>query len=357
MLTRYIGKMLIQRTFLLVLGLTMAAWVGQSLRFTRLITQCNMSSYEFLKIAVYLLPDLFLLTLPIGFALSVGIVYQQLHLSCQLVVLRSIGTSPATMARPILLLGVGIMGLLYGANTYFSPLALQYFKNEESRAIRQIQILSAAEGGKVTDHEGISIFARQKDEKGALLDIIMHDRHDPATRRSVYAKRGHLLQQEGTPRLILEQGERNDFNTLKQQMTTVHFDKYEADLSQASLITHERTRKPHELFFAELFPDPSTVSSTQLNRLHAEGHHRLINPLLVLIFSLISFLMILKSEGERKTSAKNFFWIGLSVTSLECLDLSIFNLANEYPVLNFVHYGITGGLLIFLLLRLLTWKR
>ncbi|MDR0661929.1 MAG: LptF/LptG family permease [Holosporales bacterium] len=349
--------MLIQRTFFLVLGLTMAAWVGQSLRFSRLITQCNMSSYGFLKIAIYLFPDLLLLTLPVGFALSVGIVYQQLHLSCQLVVLRSIGTSPAAMARPILLLGIGIMSFLYGANTYFSPLALQCFKDEESRVLKQIQILSAAEGGKVTDHEGISIFARQKDEEGALLDIIMHDRHDPTTRRSVYAKRGHLLQQEGIPRLILEQGERNDFDTIKQQTTTVHFDKYEADLSQSFLVTYERTKKPHELFFIELFPDPSTVSPGQLNRLHAEGHHRLISPLLVLIFSLISFLMILKSEGERKTSAKNFFWIGFSVTSLECLDLSVFNLASEYPMLSFVHYGLMGGLLIFLLLRLLVWKR
>jgi lipopolysaccharide export system permease protein len=344
--------MLILRTLLVVLGLTMAAWVGQSLRFTKLVTQCGLSSWGFLKIAIHLFPDLLLLTLPIGFAISVGIVYQQLHLSCQLVVARSVGLSPAAIARPILLLSAGIIGILYGTNSYLSPLSIRHFRNVETQLLRQIQILSAAEGGQVTDHDGVSIFARQKDQEGTLLDIVMHDRHTPSAPRSVYAKRGRLVKQGDQVRLVLEQGQRIDFDNKTHNVTTIHFDKYETDISNTSFIVRERTLKPHEHFLTELFPDPGTVGPSRMNCLHAEAHQRLISPLLVLVFSLTGFLTVLRSEGQRSTSSKNLVWTVLSIMTIECFNLGIFSLSNKYPALSFVNYGVVGSLLVFLFSRL-----
>jgi lipopolysaccharide export system permease protein len=355
--------MLIQKTFFIALGLTMAAWVGQSLRFTRLMMQCGLSSWGFLKIAIYLFPDLLLLTLPIGFALSVGTVYQQLHMSCQLVVARAVGWSAAAIARPVLLLGAGIIGILYATNSYLSPAAIRYFRETEMLLLRKIQILSAAEGEQVIDHEGFFVFARQKDKEGNLSDIVMRDQHVPETLRSIYAKRGRLVQQGDQILLFLEEGQRIDFDKKTQRITTILFDKYEACLSKLinskagmTFLAGDRVPKPHELFFNELFPTPGTVDAGRLDQLHAEAHQRLVSPLLVLVFALIGVLIVLQSGGQRDASSKNTVWTVFWVAMIECLHLGLMSFSGRYPALNFVSYGFVGGLLAFLSARLL-WGR
>ncbi|MDR0406739.1 MAG: LptF/LptG family permease [Holosporales bacterium] len=342
--------MLIQMTLLIVLSLTMTAWIGQSLRFAQFITRCGLSGLEFLMTSFYLFPDLILLTLPIGFALAVGIVYYRLKLSCQLVIAQSVGLSPAVLAHPIFALGTGIIILMYSINLYFAPLSMQHFKDIEAHLLQKIQILSAAEGGDVIDHEGIAIFAQQKGEDGTLFGIIMHDRRNTSTPRSIYAEHGRLVQHDTLPRLVLEQGQRVDFDVKTQHITTIHFDKYEADLSNISFLAQERTRKPCERFLKELlFPPELKTNPRFAQQLQAEGHQRLVSPFFALIFALISFLSVFKTEGQRYVSAKSFCWTALLIITIECTNLGFLNLASKYPFLSFANYGMAGSIFMILI--------
>jgi lipopolysaccharide export system permease protein len=354
----YIGKLLIKTTLLIVLGLTMAVWAGQSLRFTEFITHCGLSGWEFLKIASYLVPDLTLVTFPIGFALAVGVVYHRLRLSCQLIVAQSAGLSPTNLARPIFALSAGIMTIMYSFNLYFAPLSMQRFKDLEFQLLQKVQILSAAEGGNVADRAGIAIFVRQKCTDGTLRGIVMHDRRNASAPRSIYADRGQLIQHDKLPRLVLEQGQRIDFDVATQRITTIHFDKYEADLSSASFLTHQRTRKPYERFLGELFSPPeSKTDPVFAQKLQAEGHQRLTSPFLVLIFALISFFSVLKTQGQRYVSIRSFGRTVFFIIAIECLNLGLFNLSNTLPVLNFVNYGVVGSILVILLVQFFDKKR
>jgi lipopolysaccharide export system permease protein len=159
-----------------------------------------------------------------------------------------------------------------------------------------------------------------------------------------------LIQSDKAPRLVLEQGQRIDFDVETQHITTIRFDRYEADLSSASFSTYARARRPYERFMGDLFSPPEGKSdSILLRQLQAEGHQRLASPFLVLVFALISFFSILRTQGQRYVSARNFSRAVVLIIVVECLNLGLFNLSNTYPFLSLVNYSVIASILMLLL--------
>src|ERR1700736_5760303 len=109
---------------LLVTGaLTAAVWLAQSLRLVDLIVNRGLSAEMFLYLAMLILPRFLDIVLPIGGVIAVLFCFHRLIPESELVLMRSAGLSPLSLAKPVLALGGIAFLVLMTLSIYFLPAA------------------------------------------------------------------------------------------------------------------------------------------------------------------------------------------------------------------------------------------
>src|SRR5712672_1977139 len=112
-LDRYILRQCLSVALFVTAALSAAVWLAQSLRLVDLIVNRGLSAEVFLYLALLILPRFFDIVLPIGAFIAVLFIFNRLTAESELVVMRSAGLSPLTLARPVMILaGIGFVVLM-----------------------------------------------------------------------------------------------------------------------------------------------------------------------------------------------------------------------------------------------------
>src|SRR5215469_9118371 len=108
---RYLFQHVAITTLVVVVTLTAAIWLTQSLRFIDWIVNHGLPITTFIYITVLVLPSFLGVILPIALFCSVLFTYQRMQVDSEIVVMRSVGVSPLHLAKPALTMAAIVMVL------------------------------------------------------------------------------------------------------------------------------------------------------------------------------------------------------------------------------------------------------
>lgn len=339
-ITRYILGQLVTATIFVTLALTFAIWLTQSLRLIDYIVNRGLPASTFLTFIALLLPSFLGIVLPIATFVAVLFVYYKLTMDSEMVVMRAAGLSQLQLARPALILGVMITLAVYSISLYFLPVSFRNFKDLQNTFRSDFSTVLLQEGVFTALNDDITVYVRERSPDGELRGILVHDNRDPEKPVTMMAERGALVPSEAGPRVVMENGNRQEVQPGTGRFSLLYFDRYTIELSEFGEAAKARWREPKERFLGELlFPSSDRRDQRYYQELIAEAHHRLSSPLYTLVFVLIGMAALLSGEFNRRGQAKRVLAAIACVAALEGLSLALHDLASRSTAAIPVMYG------------------
>lgn len=339
-LDRYIFRQLVVVTAMVTLTLTCAIWLTQSLRFVELIVNRGLTIGTFFYLTMLLLPSFLWLMLPIALFTAVVFSYNRLVGDSELVVMRSAGMGPIHLARPALVLAAIVTAISYTLALYFLPLAYRDFKDLEFDVRNDYAGLLLREGAFNNVAAGITVYVRQRDASGDLVGILVHDNRRPTDPVTLVAERGRLAASEDGPRVVLVAGNRQELDRETGRMRFLYFERYSVDLGRVAQRTTERWREPRERYLHELFRPPQDENDRQSRaRLLAEGHNRIVTPLLAVTLTLIGLACLLSGDFNRRGQMRRVVAAIVAAIVVQTMAVAAGNLMTKWPSLAGLAYA------------------
>src|SRR5215469_11147459 len=165
-LTRYILKQSLGTAIFVVLALTAAIWLTQSLRLVDLIVNRGLSGGLFFYLGVLTLPRFVEIVLPIGIFIAVLFTYNKLIAESEIVVMRAAGLSQFGLARAAILLSLVGTVLLLLLAAYFLPATTRAFKDLQFQIRNRYASAVLQEGIFTTLSENLTVFVQGRETSG-----------------------------------------------------------------------------------------------------------------------------------------------------------------------------------------------
>lgn len=329
-ITRYVLGQLVTATIFVTLALTFAIWLTQSLRLIDYIVNRGLPASTFLTFVGLLLPSFLGVVLPVACFVAALFVYHKLAMDSEMVVMRAAGLSQMQLARPAIILGVIVTIGVYAISLYFLPASFRNFKDLQHAFRSDFSAILLQEGVFTAVTDEITVYVRERSSEGELRGILVHDNREPEKPVTMMAERGALVPSESGPRVVMENGNRQEVEPGTGRFSLLYFDRYTVELAEFGNTPQARWREPKERFLHELL-NPSDDSRDQRYRLEllAEGHHRIVSPLYSLVFVVIGMAALLAGEFNRRGQAKRILAAIACVAALEGISLSLHDLAGR----------------------------
>lgn len=299
LVTRYILKYILLSTALVTAGLTVTVWMTQSLRLLDVLINRGVALTTFLKMILFLVPDLVGIILPIALVIGTLFTFSRFYADQELVVLKTLGLSHLRLARGPLVVALLVMAVLYAINFYFMPAAFQKLKDKEHLLRNKISSMIVTPGDFKT-LKGLTVYVRDRRPNGALYGLLIHDARgeNPLT---LVAEKGVLKESASGLHLTLFRGSRQEVGSKTGKPAILSFESYALEFSSSTLLKTKRQRKPYEYFLIDLLKAPrGNLNPSLATKLKVELHQRLIMPLTSLSFVLVVMGIFLGGDYDRR---------------------------------------------------------
>ncbi|MBV9758737.1 MAG: LPS export ABC transporter permease LptF [Alphaproteobacteria bacterium] len=331
---RYMFRQLLVALIASTGGLVALIWLTQSLRFIEMMINRGLSLLVFMRLTSLLIPSFVAVILPITTFVVVQFIYQRLSTDRELTVMRAAGLSPWALARPAL--AVGIVSVLVGylLNIWVVPAASAAFREYQFEIRNRMAAFLLQEGVFTTVSDDLTIYVRTRDPDGTLHGVLIDDARQKNSHATVLAERGRLIPSPTAPRVILENGSRQEIDKQTGRLNMLTFAQNALDLSENSKAEAQRYRDPTEMSVRELLhPNPAVWNPREFGKLRAEAHKRLTAPLTALSFALVALVSVLTGTFRRHGGLLRIVAAVASVVALLAAQLALFNLAARAPAL------------------------
>src|SRR5215472_14629033 len=329
-LDRYILRQCFGAMIFVTAALSAAIWLAQSLRLIDLIVNRGLSIEIFLYLALLILPRFLDIVLPIGVFIAVLFTFNRLTAESELVVMRSAGLGHLALARPVLILAGIAFLVLMSLSAYFLPASNRAFKDLQFEIRNRFVSSLIQEGTFTTISDKLTIYVRNRDDRGEVTGLLISDSRDPQKPVTILAERGVFVDSPTGARIVMVNGNRQQFDPDSQKLSLLTFDRYTLDLEAWRDAPVVRFREAQERFLGELFSPPADADSSLRAVFLAEAHQRLLVPLSAFSFSLIPLACLLPGELNRRGQLKRVLLaVGLAF-GFELLDLGVNDIAGRY---------------------------
>jgi lipopolysaccharide export system permease protein len=328
-LDRYILRQCFGVMIFVTAALSAAIWLAQSLRLIDLIVNRGLSIEVFLYLALLILPRFLDIVLPIGVFIAVLFIFNRLTAESELVVMRSAGLSHMALAKPVLMLAGTAFLLLMSLSVYFLPAANRAFKDLQFEIRNRFVSSLLQEGTFTTISDKLTIYIRARDDRGELIGLLIDDDREPQRPVTLLAERGVFADTPAGARIVMVNGNRQQFDTETRKLSLLTFDRYTLDLASLHDAPVVRFREAQERFLGELFfPPPETDPELRLGFL-VEAHQRILIPLSTFSFALIPLACLLPGEFDRRGQLKRALLAILIAFLSESLGIGANDLASR----------------------------
>jgi len=326
-LDRYILRQCFGVMIFVTAALSAAIWLAQSLRLIDLIVNRGLSIDIFLYLALLILPRFLDIVLPIGVFIAVLFTFNRLTSESELVAMRSVGLSHLALARPVLILAGIAFLMLMSLSAYFLPASNRAFKDLQFEIRNRFVSSLLQEGTFTTIADKLTIYIRNRDDRGEVTGLLIHDNRDPKRPVTILAERGLFAETPAGSRIVMANGNRQQFDTEARKLSLLTFEHYTLDLDSLHDAPVVRYREAQERFLDELlFPPPETDPGLRASFL-VEAHRRILVPLSAFTFSLIPLVCLLPGEFNRRGQATRAL-VAIAIAFIfEVLDIGVNDLA------------------------------
>ncbi len=301
-LDRYILRQLLLAFGFFALVFTGVVWLTQAVRLIDTVVSSRQSIAVFGEFSLLVLPQVFLIVLPLAGIGATLYAANRLYVESELVVMMSAGHGPMGLLRPVAIFG---MLLLIGMGIVTTQLVpFGYRQLAERTAELQSDLVSGlmVERQFIHPAAGLTLFITDGTRSGEMSGIFLHDQRDPIQPVTYSAERAVLLRDEDSARLIMLDGVALGSRADRQQINTVRFDQFVFDLSELLEPGRARNPRPAEYGVAALLnPTAEMLQRGNYTRgsYVAEGHFKLVLPLLAMLYPLIALTTVLTGSFRR----------------------------------------------------------
>jgi lipopolysaccharide export system permease protein len=246
-----------------------------------------------------MIPGFVAVILPITTFVVVQFTYQRLTGDRELTVMRAAGLSPWALSRPALMLAVISMAAGLVLNIWIVPASSEAFRRYQFEIRNRVAAFLLQEGVFTAISDQLTVYVRARDQDGTLRGILVEDDRDPNSHATILAERGHLSTTGNTPRVLLDNGSREDIDPKTGRLDVLTFAQDTVDLSTANKNDEQRLRDVNEMSMHELLHPDASVPPRDYGKLAVEAHHRLTQPLTALSFSLVALAAVLTGSFHR----------------------------------------------------------
>jgi lipopolysaccharide export system permease protein len=329
-LNRYILRQCLSVMIFVTVALTAAVWLAQSLKLVDLIVNRGLSAEVFLYLAMLILPRFFDIVLPIGAFIAVLFVFNKLTTESELVVMRSAGMSPMALAKPVLELAAIAWVILMALSLYLLPASNRLFKDLQFEIRNRFVSSLLQEGSFTTISDKLTIYIGARNERGEVIGLMIDDKRDPKRPVTILAERGAFADSGGASRIIMVNGDRQQYDRETGKLSVLTFERYVLDLEMMRDPTEARTREAQERYLFELFFPPEGIDPGTRMAYLVEGNERLTIPLTAFSFAIIPLACLLPGEFNRRGQLKRVLAAVLCALAFQALDLAVKNLEGRF---------------------------
>jgi lipopolysaccharide export system permease protein len=328
-LDRYILRQCFGVMVFVTAALSAAIWLAQSLRLIDLIVNRGLSIEVFLYLALLILPRFLDIVLPIGVFIAVLFTFNRLAAESELVVMRSAGLSHLALAKPVFVLAGIAFLILMSLSAYFLPASNRAFKDLQFEIRNRFVSSLLQEGTFTTISDKLTIYIRGRDERGELVGLLINDNREPHRPVTILAERGVFADTPAGSRIVMVNGNRQQFDPETRKLSLLTFDRYTLDLDSLHDAPVIRFREAQERFLDELFfPAPEIDPALRLI-FSVEAHQRILIPLSTLSFCLIPLVCLLPGEFNRRGQLRRVLLAIAVAFVFQLLDIGVNNLASR----------------------------
>lgn len=284
------------------LVLVLMYWINQAVQLFDQIIADGQSAWVFLELTALSLPALIQLVLPLAaFAASVYVTNRMASES-ELVVVQATGYSAFRLARPVLIFGAIVAGLLLILSHVLVPLSQSRLIERQAEISRSLSARLLTEGQFMSPSAGVTLFVRDVTPEGELRDVFLSDSRREDRHIGYTASRAFLVRAEAGPQLVMIDGLAQTLDHDSQRLFTTRFDDFAYDVSALIPEVGDRRRAVQEVATFELLsPDAALQEETRRGAaylLHA-GHERFAQPFTALAAAFLGFAALLVGGFSR----------------------------------------------------------
>jgi lipopolysaccharide export system permease protein len=330
---RYIFRHTLLATVFVTLVLAAIVFLMQSLKFIDLVINAGVSGFFIWLQTLLYLPGFLEIILPIGMVSGVLFIYNRLTMDSELIVLRALGFSPFRLARPALFLAT-ILGILLFLNMgWLSPVSRQEAMTLRQDIQAQMSSLIFREGIFNEAGPNLMVYIKERDDKGRLHGLVIHDSRDQTKAPStVIARSGVLVSTKTGQQVLVYEGSRQEVDAKTGIMRHLDFDQYTIDIPAPEKDQKERWAEPDERTTSALIVamnDKILETKSARREFRVELQKRFLLPFLVPGFALIGLSLLLIGSHDRRGQNRKVLTAVASVVLLEILFLGFYNLSKQ----------------------------
>lgn len=349
---RYVIRQIVAAMIIVVVSLTCVIWLSQSLRFIDMIVNRGLPLATFIYFTVLLMPTWLSLVLPIACFAATMFVYSRMASDRELVVLTASGLGPMGLARPAIIVSIIVTLLGYLLSLYLVPVSYRGFKELQFQIRHNYTNVLLREGVFNSISDDVTVFVRARRPDGELAGIIVQDDRDESESVTLLAERGALILDGNDPKVLMVNGNRQARENATGRINILYFDRYTVDLGGLGEAGQRTARDQNELFVDELLnPTEQITQPRNFLKYKAEGHSRLVTPLLGLALPLIGLVVILKGEFSRRGQSRRLIVAVVLVGLVQAAVLgSKYAAAKEFGLLPLMYGSAIAPILICLII-------
>jgi lipopolysaccharide export system permease protein len=350
----YIFNQLLRTTLALTLVLVGIIWLFQTIRILELVVNRGAAVGDFLVMSVASMPLWLMIAIPISGFIAVNWVFSRILADRELLVMQSIGLSPLQLAKAPIALGVLLTAFLAVNTVYILPTSFGVYKDLQFKLRNSIPTILLRDGVFIEVVDDMTMFIGSRADDDIMRDLFIHDARIADRIITMTAQSGEFIERDGSPTLILQNGERSERNAEGQSGAVLLFDTHSVTITRNSSQQTERaTIDINEDSISNLLsPDAAQSPQYYLQR-HAEGHYRIASPWLGLGLALLSAAIILRGQIRRDLwTRRASLNIGGCVLVIIAVVISRGWVTNNASLWPFIHLSVLAPIIIaFWLLR------
>lgn len=228
---RYMLSQLLLLFGFFALVLVALFWINRAVvLFDRLIGDGH-SAFVFLEFTALGLPRLIATVLPIATFAGAVYVTNRMSSDAELTVMRSTGSSPWRLARPVLVYGLCVGLMMSTLSHFLVPLAQRQLNQRENEISQNVTAGLLKEGQFLHPTTNVTFFTRLIGADGVLHDVFLSDRRDPKEGVIYTASEAYLVKNGPGTTLILVDGLAQRLQKTGAQLSTAKFRDFSFDIS------------------------------------------------------------------------------------------------------------------------------
>ena len=330
-ISRYVFRQAAGSLLLILSSLTGIVWIALALRQLNVVTSEGQDAWMLIKMTTLALPNLMAVVAPFALLIAAIQVLSRLNGDSELIVMTAAGATIATVARPLIVLALLVMGGVAFVNHLGMPWSLRLLR-EYTLQMRADLLTQVIQPGRFSSpEENLTFHIRERALSGELLGLMVHDTRDKKQAQSYLAEHGVIVKQPPSIFLVMSEGHIVRRSSGTEPAQIIAFDRYIVDLNRfEAKETKADDLKPRERYYDELLhPDPNgAYFRAQPGQFRSELHERISSPLYPLVFVLIALASVGQAQSTRQNRSQRMVAGFVLATTARVAGLAIINLVS-----------------------------